>query len=95
MINKTSIKKIIIPGIALIFIAILSFFIVSTIQNKKYEQIVNLTISNFIDEIMEKYPETSEEEIIKILNDTSKQKEKMEILKKYGYTNDISYVQKL
>ena len=49
MINKTSIKKIIIPGIALIFIAILSFFIVSTIQNKKYEQIVNLTISNFID----------------------------------------------
>ena len=95
MINKTSIKKIIIPGIALIFIAILSFFIVSTIQNKKYEKIVNLTISNFIDEIMEKYPETSEEEIIKILNDTSKQKEKMEILKKYGYTNDISYVQKL
>lgn len=95
MINKTSIKKIIIPGIALIFIAILGFFIVSTIQNKKYEKIVNETISNFIDEIMEKYPETSEEEIIKILNDTSKQEEKMETLKKYGYTNDIPYVQKL
>lgn len=95
MINKTSIKKIIIPGIALIFVAILSFLIVSIIQNKKYEKIVNATISNFIDEIMEKYPETSEEEIIKILNDTSKQEEKMETLKKYGYTNDIPYVQKL
>ena len=95
MINKTSIKKIIIPGIALIFVAILSFFIMSTIQNTKYEKIVNATISNFIDEIMEKYPETSEEDIIKILNDTIKQKEKMEILKKYGYTNNLSYVQKL
>ena len=95
MINKTSIKKIIIPGIALIFIAILGFFIVSTIQNKKYEKIVNETISNFIDEIMEKYPETSEEDIIKILNDienTNEQKEKMKILKKYGYTNNLSYI---
>lgn len=98
MINKTSIKKIIIPGIALIFIAILGFFIVITIQNKKYEKIVNETISNFIDEIMEKYPETSEEDIIKILNDienTNEQKEKMKILKKYGYTNNLSYIKKL
>ena len=98
MINKTSIKKIIIPGIALIFIAILGFFIVSTIQNKKYEKIVNATISNFIDEIMEKYPETSEEDIIKILNDienTNEKKEKMKILKKYGYTNNLSYIKKL
>lgn len=98
MINKTSIKKIIIPGIALIFIAILGFFIASTIQNKKYEKIVNETISNFIDEIMEKYPETSEEDIIKILNDienTNEQKEKMKILKKYGYTNNLSYIKKL
>lgn len=98
MINKTSIKKIIIPGIALIFIAILGFFIVSTIQNKKYEKIVNETISNFIDEIMEKYPETSEEDIIKILNDienTNEQKEKMKILKNYGYTNNLSYIKKL
>ena len=98
MINKTSIKKIIIPGIALIFIAILGFFIVSTIQNKKYEKIVNETISNFIDEIKEKYPETSEEDIIKILNDienTNEQKEKMKILKKYGYTNNLSYIKKL
>ena len=98
MINKTSIKQIIIPGIVLICIAILSFFIVTTIQNKKYEKIVNETISNFIDEIMEKYPETSEEDIIKILNDienTNEQKEKMKILKKYGYTNNLSYIKKL
>lgn len=98
MINKTSIKQIIIPGIVLICIAILSFFIVTTIQNKKYEKIVNETISNFIDEIMEKYPETSEEDIIKILNNienTNEQKEKMKILKKYGYTNNLSYIKKL
>lgn len=97
MINKTSIKQIIIPGIVLICIAILSFFIVTTIQNKKYEKIVNETISNFIDEIMEKYPETSEDDIIKILNDienTNEQKEKMKILKKYGYTNNLSYIKK-
>ena len=51
-------------------VAILGFFSVVTIQNKKYEQIINDTIANIIDKVMNKYPETAEEEIIEILQNT-------------------------
>lgn len=98
MLKKSAIKQIIMPGIALILIAILSFFIISTIENKKYEKIVNTTISNLVDKILEEYPETSEEEIIKTLKNTdytNSKKGKIELLKKYGYTSNSSYIQKL
>ena len=58
MINKESFKKVVITGLILILISSLTIFIVLTIQYKNYEKIVNLTVSNLIDEIMEKYPET-------------------------------------
>lgn len=98
MFNNKNFYKIIVSGISLILIAILSFFIMATIQNKKYEKIVNVTISNLVDEIIRKYPEMPEEEIIRILKNADKTKEKtekMEVLKKYGYTNNLSYIQEL
>ena len=78
-------------------VAILGFFSVVTIQNKKYEQIINVTISNIVDKVMTKYPETAEEEIIQILQNTENNynSENSKILKKYGYTKDEAYIQKL
>ena len=94
MINKESLKKVVIAGFILILISGLTIFIILTIQYKNYEKIVNLTVSNLIDEIMEKYPETDEEELIRIIN-SKKQEQKDEVLSKYGYTNNISYIKEL
>lgn len=94
MINKESLKKVIITGLILILISSLTIFIVLTIQYKNYEKIVNLTVSNLIDEIMEKYPETDEQELIRIIN-SENQEQKDEVLSKYGYTNNISYIKEL
>lgn len=94
MINKESLKKVVITGLILILISSLTIFIVLTIQYKNYEKIVNLTVSNLIDEIMEKYPETDEQELIRIIN-SENQEQKDEVLSKYGYTNNISYIKEL
>ena len=94
MINKESFKKVVITGLILILISSLTIFIVLTIQYKNYEKILNLTISNLIDEIMEKYPETDEQELIRIIN-SENQEQKDEVLSKYGYTNNISYIKEL
>ena len=94
MINKESFKKVVITGLILILISSLTIFIVLTIQYKNYEKIVNLTISNLIDEIMEKYPETDEQELIRIIN-SENQEQKDEVLSKYGYTNNILYIKEL
>lgn len=94
MINKESFKKVVITGLILILISSLTIFIVLTIQYKNYEKIVNLTISNLIDEIMEKYPETDEQELIRIIN-SENQEQKDKVLSKYGYTNNISYIKEL
>ena len=94
MINKESFKKVVITGLILILISSLTIFIVLTIQYKNYEKIVNLTVSNLIDEIMEKYPETDEQELIRIINSENPE-QKDEVLSKYGYTNNISYIKEL
>ena len=94
MINKESLKKVVITGLILILISSLTIFIVLTIQYKNYEKIVNLTVSNLIDEIMKKYPETDEQELIRIIN-SENQEQKDEVLSKYGYTNNILYIKEL
>lgn len=94
MINKESLKKVVITGLILILISSLTIFIVLTIQYKNYEKIVNLTVSKLIDEIMKKYPETDEQELIRIIN-SENQEQKDEVLSKYGYTNNILYIKEL
>ena len=43
---------------------------------------------------MEKYPETDEQELIRIINSENPE-QKDEVLSKYGYTNNISYIKEL
>lgn len=97
MFKKSSTRKIIIIWVSLMLVEILGFLSVVTIQNKKYEQIINVTISNIVDKVMTKYPETAEEEIIQILQNTENNynSENSKTLKKYGYTKDEAYIQKL
>ncbi len=99
MINKESFKKIIIPGMGLILIGVIACFIIQTIQYKYYERILNVTLADIIDEVMEKYPDTDEQEIIKILKTASstdhKENRTSEILRKYAYTNNVSYIKEI
>lgn len=70
----------------LFFFSLLNFHLL-----KKYEYTNNLVIASIIEEVIEKYPEVSEEELVKILNNSSIKKENH--LKKYGidvYKDTIS-----
>ena len=101
MFNRGSFKNIILPALGLILIGILSFFIILNIQYKNYEKTINIVVANILEEVIIKYPDTDEEEIIKILNNKDfensliKNKTAIKLLENYGYTNNIPYIQKL
>lgn len=94
MINRENAKKIIISGIIFILVCIVVFMLVLNYQNKKYQITINEAINGIIDEVLKQYPEIPEEEIIKIINGSSA-KESSDILKKYGYKQDMAYLKKL
>ncbi len=91
--KKKYLKKVIIPGIIIIMVAIICFCTIINIQNKKCKELVNYTISELIGRIVENYPETDEEEIIRTLQDSNSPKNN--ILKKYGYNEQSTYIKNL
>lgn len=70
-----------------------TFWVINNIQYRKYLKIVNAKIDNIISEVIEKYPDITEEEVLEILkkNETPESS----VLEKYGYTPDISYIKTL
>lgn len=90
--NRNS-RKTIIIGIIVIMLSTGIFWVINNIQYRKYLKIVNAKIDNIISEVIEKYPDITEEEVLEILknNETSESS----VLKKYGYTPDISYIKTL
>lgn len=69
------------------------FGVINNIQYRKYLKIVNTKIDNIISEVIEKYPDITEEEVLEILkNDETSESS---VLEKYGYTPDISYIKTL
>lgn len=63
-------------------------------QYKAYSKIINQKVSAIVDTVLDKYPEIKEEEIIEILN--SKDSNKVNVLKKYGYDEDtVAYIKEL
>ncbi len=58
-------------------------------QNKVYEKEINSTLVNIIGLIKEEYPNISDEEIIKILNNEEFSKDGTEVLEKYGVSNEL------
>lgn len=90
--NRNS-RKTIILGIIVIMLSTGIFWFINNIQYRKYLKIVNAKIDNIISQVIEKYPDITEEEVLEIL----KNNEKLEssVLEKYGYTPDISYIKTL
>ena len=90
--NRNS-RKTIILGIIVIMLSTGIFWFINNIQYRKYLKIVNAKIDNIISQVIEKYPDITEEEVLEILknNETSESS----VLEKYGYTPDISYIKTL
>ena len=90
--NK-NLKKTIILGIIIIILSTTIFAIINNIQYKNYLKIVNAKIDNIINNVVEKYPEITEEEILDILNNNVDNNNN--VLEKYGYTQEISHIKNL
>ena len=69
------------------------FWVINNIQYRKYLKIVNAKIDNIISQVIEKYPDITEEAVLKILKNN--ETPESSILEKYGYTPDISYIKTL
>ena len=90
--NRNS-RKTIILGIIVIMISTGIFWVINNIQYRKYLKIVNAKIDNIISEVIEKYPDITEEEVLEILKNN--ETPESSVLEKYGYTLDISYIKTL
>lgn len=69
------------------------FWVINNIQYRKYLKIVNAKIDNIISQVIEKYPDITEEEVLEILKNN--ETPESSVLEKYGYTPDISYIKTL
>ena len=77
--NKIYLKKSIIKSIIISIICILVFLLLNKIEYKKYSLEYNKKINSLTKTIQEKYPDVTEEEIVKIIKT-----EKEDNLKQYG-----------
>lgn len=69
------------------------FWVINNIQYRKYLKIVNAKIDNIISQVIEKYPDITEEDVLEILKNN--ETPESSVLEKYGYTPDISYIKTL
>ena len=87
--NTLKNKKVLFSIIFVTILVIISSYIVTNLQNKEYQKQVNVVIANILGKIKQSYPETNEEEILKILNTDSLNIELgSEILEKYNIEID-------
>ena len=85
--------KVLLTNIVIVLLFIIIFVVVIKMQNKVYSKIVNEKINDIINNVMEKYPEVKEEDILKIINNRDDSSEN--ILEKYGYDDELSYIKEL
>ena len=90
--NK-SLLTTILTSIIIISIFVGIFLIVLHTQNKHYTKIINAKINSIVNTVVKNYPDVKEEDILKILNTQSNYGE--DILKKYGYANEVSNIKEL
>lgn len=90
--NRNS-RKTIILGIIVIMLSAGIFWFINNIQYRKYLKIVNAKIDNIISQVIEKYPDITEEEVLEILKNN--ETPESSVLEKFGYTPDISYIKTL
>ena len=91
--KNRSFRKTIVLGVLLIIITTFIFGIINSLQYKKYLKTVNSKIDVIINEVIEKYPEITEDDIMGILR--SEEIPKDNFLEKYGYDSDVAHIKEL
>lgn len=91
--KNRSFRKTIVLGVLLIIITTFIFGIINSLQYKKYLKTVNSKIDVIINEVIEKYPEITEDDIMEILRSEETQQDNF--LKKYGYDSDVAHIKEL
>ena len=93
LLKRKTLIKVLLTNIVIVLLFIIIFVVVIKMQNKVYSRIVNEKINDIINNVMEKYPEVKEEDILKIINNRDDSSEN--ILEKYGYDDELSYIKEL
>ena len=93
LLKRKTLIKVLLTNIVIVLLFIIIFVVVIKMQNKVYSKIVNEKINDIINNVMEKYPEVKEEDILKIINNRNDSSEN--ILEKYGYDDELSYIKEL
>ena len=93
LLKRKTLIKVLLTNIVIVLLFIIIFVVVIKMQNKVYSKIVNEKINDIINNVMEKYPEVKEEDILKIINIRDDSSEN--ILEKYGYDDELSYIKEL
>ena len=93
--TKTDIKKIIFPSLLVIILFIAIFLMIMNTQYNSLKQIYNSNIQQIVGKIKEVYPNVDETDIIEILQSKENKEEGKEIFEKYGYTEDINYIEQV
>ena len=79
--NSPELKKVLFIIIDIIIIAITLFEFAYIYQYKRYSENFNRKIASIVDEVLEKYPDVSEQELMQVINSTDNGSN---ILEKYG-----------
>ena len=88
--KNRSFRRTIVLGVLLIIVTTFIFGIINSLQYKKYLKTVNSKVDIIINEVIEKYPEVTEDDIMEILR--SEETPQNNLLEKYGYDSDIAYI---
>lgn len=91
--KNRSFRRTIVLGVLLIIVTTFIFGFINSLQYKKYLKTVNSKVNIIINEVIEKYPEVTEDDIMEILR--SEETPQNNLLEKYGYDSDISYIKQL
>lgn len=93
ILREENFKRTLAINICLILVFIIAFFIMTTIRNKEYSKAFNAKIDSIVEQIIIDHPEIKEEELIKSIKKESNNRE--QILKKYGYDEEIVAVKEI
>lgn len=91
--KNRSFRRTIVLGVLLIIVTTFIFGIINSLQYKKYLKTVNSKVNIIINEVIEKYPEVTEDDIMEILR--SEETPQNNLLEKYGYDSDVAHIKEL
>lgn len=93
ILSQENFKKTLAINICLILVFIIAFFIMTTVRDKEYSKVFNAKLDSIIKQVVTDHPEIKEEELIKSIKKESK--DSKQILKKYGYDEEIVAIKEL